>query len=54
VLAFGFASVALCIAAALVTWHVWEAPFLSLKRHLPYRARIPPQPSPGIEKAAQR
>jgi peptidoglycan/LPS O-acetylase OafA/YrhL len=54
VLVFGLASVGLCIAAALVTWHVWEAPFLRLKKYLPYRVHIPPQPSPGIARAAQR
>jgi peptidoglycan/LPS O-acetylase OafA/YrhL len=36
VLVFGLVSGGLCIAAALLSWHLWEAPFLRLKRYLPY------------------
>jgi peptidoglycan/LPS O-acetylase OafA/YrhL len=35
------ASVTACsLAAALISWHVWEAPFLSLKRYFPSSGRL--------------
>ena len=39
VLAFGAVTVGLSVAAALITWHLWEAPFLRLKKYLPYREK---------------
>jgi peptidoglycan/LPS O-acetylase OafA/YrhL len=39
VLAFGAVTVSLSIGTALISWHLWEAPFLRLKKYLPYRNR---------------
>jgi peptidoglycan/LPS O-acetylase OafA/YrhL len=35
------------IACAAFSWHVWEQPFLRLKRHLPYQPPVLPAPAQG-------
>jgi peptidoglycan/LPS O-acetylase OafA/YrhL len=53
VLAFGVIAVALSITCAVVSWHLWEQPFLRLKRYLPYHppsvSRVQPLASPRTD-----
>jgi peptidoglycan/LPS O-acetylase OafA/YrhL len=45
--AFAAVVVALSIACALASWHIWEVPFLRLKRYFPYRPADRPAGSPA-------
>jgi peptidoglycan/LPS O-acetylase OafA/YrhL len=53
VLAFGVIAVALSTTCAVVSWHLWEQPFLRLKRYLPYQSpsvsRVQPLASPRTD-----
>jgi peptidoglycan/LPS O-acetylase OafA/YrhL len=47
-LLFGATCAALSAACAVVVYHVWEEPFLRLKRRLPYRPSAPSPAMPAI------
>jgi peptidoglycan/LPS O-acetylase OafA/YrhL len=54
VLVFAVASVGASVAAALISWHLLEAPFLRLKKYLPYRAQDSLKRTIDVKRPAHR